>query len=157
MWPTSTSPTLVIHRDSDRIVPIAAAGQRTAKLIKGVTLSVVKDGPHAVIWTHTDPVNSEQVNFLAKSGGGPVGAAHQKEANRLKYIPLLFNRGAVPVGRYPRCNAWIRKAHRCPQSEKPVQARRAGIRAEKSYNITKGIGGITAGNCLFVLLSKISL
>lgn len=31
-------PTLVIHGDSDRIVPFAASGQRTAKLIKGAQL-----------------------------------------------------------------------------------------------------------------------
>jgi non-heme chloroperoxidase len=37
-------PTLVIHGDADRIVPIAA-GERTAKLIKGARLSVVKDAP----------------------------------------------------------------------------------------------------------------
>src|SRR6266480_523729 len=32
-------PTLVIHGDADRIVPISAAGSRTAKLIKGARLS----------------------------------------------------------------------------------------------------------------------
>jgi pimeloyl-ACP methyl ester carboxylesterase len=57
-------PTLVIHGDSDRIVPFAAAGQRTAKLIKGARLHVVKDGPHCISWTHADEVNSELVNFL---------------------------------------------------------------------------------------------
>src|SRR5207245_7453476 len=39
-------PTLVIHGDADRILPITAAGQRTTKLIKGARLLVVKDGPH---------------------------------------------------------------------------------------------------------------
>jgi len=57
-------PTLVIHGDADRIVPLAASGQRTAKLIKGARIAVVKDGPHAVSWTHADEVNSELVNFL---------------------------------------------------------------------------------------------
>ena len=73
-------PTLVIHGDSDRIVPLAAAGQRTAKLVKGAELSVIKDGPHAVIWTHADEVNPELVNFLAKTDGKKAGSAHQKEA-----------------------------------------------------------------------------
>src|SRR5246127_4272104 len=44
-------PTLVIHGDSDRIVPISASGQRTASLIKGARLVTIKDGPHAVGWT----------------------------------------------------------------------------------------------------------
>lgn len=59
-------PTLVIHGDADRIVPFAASGQRTAKLIQGARLFVVKDGPHAVSWTHADEVNSELMNFFGK-------------------------------------------------------------------------------------------
>jgi non-heme chloroperoxidase len=59
--------TLVIHGDADRILPIAASGLRTAKLIKGARLSVVKDGPHCVIWTHAEEVNAELVNFLGKA------------------------------------------------------------------------------------------
>jgi non-heme chloroperoxidase len=59
--------TLVIHGDEDRILPIAASGQRTAKLIKGARLSVVKDGPHCITWTHAEEVNAELVNFLGKA------------------------------------------------------------------------------------------
>jgi non-heme chloroperoxidase len=59
-------PTLVIHGDADRIVPISAAGRRTAKLINGAELVVIKDGPHNIAWTHADEVNSALVNFLAK-------------------------------------------------------------------------------------------
>jgi non-heme chloroperoxidase len=59
-------PTLVIHGESDRIVPFSAAGQRTAKLIEGAELVVIKDGPHNVAWTHADEVNSALLNFLAK-------------------------------------------------------------------------------------------
>lgn len=59
-------PVLVIHGDADRILPINASGQRTAKLIKGSRLSVIKDGPHAVNWTHSDEVNAELMNFLGK-------------------------------------------------------------------------------------------
>src|ERR1022692_2069486 len=57
-------PALVIQGDADRIVPIGASGLRTAKLIKGARLLVVKDGPHCVTWTHADEVNSELVKFL---------------------------------------------------------------------------------------------
>jgi len=67
-------PTLVIHGDADRIVPITAAGQRTAKLIKGARLYVVKGGPHCILWTHADEVNAEVLRFLGekavKSKGG---------------------------------------------------------------------------------------
>jgi non-heme chloroperoxidase len=64
-------PTLVIHGDADRIVPIHASGQKTARLVKGARLVTIKDGPHAVNWTHADEVNAELLNFLGK------GAARQ--------------------------------------------------------------------------------
>jgi non-heme chloroperoxidase len=59
-------PTLVIHGDADRILPITAAGLRTAKLIKGARLIVVKDGPHCITWTHADEVNPELLEFLGQ-------------------------------------------------------------------------------------------
>ena len=59
-------PTLVIHGDADRILPITASGLRTAKLIRGARLSVVKDGPHCITWTHAEQVNGELVEFLRK-------------------------------------------------------------------------------------------
>ena len=67
-------PTLVIHGDSDRIVPFAAAGKRTAQLVKGAQLVVIKDGPHNVAWTHAEEVNAELLKFLGKT------ASHQKQA-----------------------------------------------------------------------------
>jgi non-heme chloroperoxidase len=73
-------PTLVIHGDADRIVPIAAAGERTAKLIKGARLSVVKDGPHCITWTHAEEVNSELVNFLGKGAAKPTTAEAPRKA-----------------------------------------------------------------------------
>jgi len=57
-------PALVIHGDADRIVPIGAAGIRTAKLVKGSRLVTVKDGPHCITWTHAEEVNRELVKFL---------------------------------------------------------------------------------------------
>jgi non-heme chloroperoxidase len=67
-------PTLVLHGDADRIVPLAAAGARTAKLIKGARLSVVKDGPHCISWTHAEQVNRELVEFLGKGKGSSQAA-----------------------------------------------------------------------------------
>jgi non-heme chloroperoxidase len=56
-----------VHGDADRILPIGATGLRTAKLIKGARLFVVKDGPHCIIWTHADQVNPELVAFLGQA------------------------------------------------------------------------------------------
>jgi non-heme chloroperoxidase len=60
-------PALIMHGDADRILPITAAGPRTAKLIDGARLVVIKDGPHCITWTHADEVNAELVSFLGKA------------------------------------------------------------------------------------------
>ena len=59
-------PTLVIHGTGDRIVPFHAAGEKTAKLVKGARLVAIQDGPHAVNWTHAEEVNAALVEFLGK-------------------------------------------------------------------------------------------
>ena len=62
-------PTLVLQGDADRILPIAATGLRTAKLIKGARQVVVKDGPHGIPWTHAEEVNAELLSFLGETAG----------------------------------------------------------------------------------------
>ena len=59
-------PTLVIHGDADRILPIDITGKRTQTLVKGSKLAVVKDGPHGLIWTHAEQVNRELLGFFGK-------------------------------------------------------------------------------------------
>jgi pimeloyl-ACP methyl ester carboxylesterase len=61
-----TVPTLVIHGDADRILPIDATGKRTQELVKGSKLVVLKDGPHGVLWTHADQVSRELIGFLKR-------------------------------------------------------------------------------------------
>lgn len=62
-------PTLIMQGDADRILPISATGHRTAKLIEGARLVVVKDGPHCIPWTHAEEVNSGLLSFLAEKAG----------------------------------------------------------------------------------------
>ena len=73
-------PTLVIHGDADRILPIEASGARTVKLIKGARSLVVKGGPHCITWTHAEEVNSELLNFLGKAATRRAVSASQDEA-----------------------------------------------------------------------------
>ncbi len=73
-------PTLVFHGDADRILPITASGHRTAKLIKGSRIVVVKDGPHCITWTHADQVNLELVNFLGERTVKRAASAPEDEA-----------------------------------------------------------------------------
>lgn len=65
-------PLLVIQGEADRIVPIASSGQRTAKLVKGARLVIMKDGPHCIPWTHAEEVNAELLSFLGEKAGKKV-------------------------------------------------------------------------------------
>ncbi len=69
-------PTLVIHGDEDRIVPFEVSGRRTAKLVEGARLVVIKGGPHCITWTHADEVNDALMSFF----GQPAGKAKRKAA-----------------------------------------------------------------------------
>ena len=64
--PRINLPTLVIHGDSDRILPIAATGIRTHKAVNGARLVVVEGGPHGLTWTHAEKVNRELLAFLGE-------------------------------------------------------------------------------------------
>jgi non-heme chloroperoxidase len=57
-------PTLVIHGDSDRILPVEVTANRMTKTVKGAKVIVLEGGPHGLIWTHADEVNKELVRFL---------------------------------------------------------------------------------------------
>ena len=56
-------PTLIIHGDADRILPIDATGRRLHEAIKGSRYVEIKDGPHGIIWTHSEEVNRELLAF----------------------------------------------------------------------------------------------
>jgi pimeloyl-ACP methyl ester carboxylesterase len=61
----NTVPTLILHGDADRILPPDASSRKQAKLIKNVKFVELPGGPHGVLWTHADRINSELVSFLA--------------------------------------------------------------------------------------------
>ena len=57
-------PTLIVHGDDDRIVPIATSALRTAKLVKGATLKVYKGAPHGLATTRADEFNADLITFI---------------------------------------------------------------------------------------------
>jgi non-heme chloroperoxidase len=59
-------PTLAIHGDADRILPLAATAARLPGLIKDIKLVTVEGGPHNIAWTHPDEVNGALLAFLAE-------------------------------------------------------------------------------------------
>ena len=58
-------PTLILHGDADPILPPDATSRRKAKMIKNVKFVELPGGPHGVLWTHADRMNTELVKFLA--------------------------------------------------------------------------------------------
>jgi pimeloyl-ACP methyl ester carboxylesterase len=61
----SDLPTMIIHGDDDRILPIDATARRQAKMIKDVEYLEIKGGSHGLPWTHANEINAELVRFLA--------------------------------------------------------------------------------------------
>ncbi len=60
-------PTLVVHGDADRIVPLQNSGKRMPQFVKGAKLVVIEGGPHGIAWTHADQVNTALLEFLAQA------------------------------------------------------------------------------------------
>jgi non-heme chloroperoxidase len=57
-------PVLVVHGDSDRILPYEATAARLPALVPGLTLVTVQDGPHNIAWTHPEVVNPALLDFI---------------------------------------------------------------------------------------------
>jgi non-heme chloroperoxidase len=58
-------PTMIIHGDDDRILPVDATARRQAKMIKDVKYVEIKEAPHGLTWTRAEEINAELVPFLA--------------------------------------------------------------------------------------------
>ena len=63
---TITVPTLVIHGDSDAIVPIEKSGQLTQEQVAGSELHVIEGGPHGINTSHAEEFNRELLAFLER-------------------------------------------------------------------------------------------
>lgn len=59
-------PCLVIHGDSDGIVPLEVSGKRTAETVADSSLVVLEHAPHGLNVTHRDKFNRALLDFLAE-------------------------------------------------------------------------------------------
>ncbi|SDG72928.1 alpha/beta fold hydrolase [Klenkia brasiliensis] len=59
-------PTLVIHGDSDAVVPFEVSGKRSAEAIDGAELVVIEGGPHGINASHAQEFNTALLQFLAE-------------------------------------------------------------------------------------------
>ncbi len=60
-----TVPTLIVHGDSDKVVPFEASSKRTAEMIPDAELIIYQDGPHGIFYTHRELLNKDLLNFFA--------------------------------------------------------------------------------------------
>jgi non-heme chloroperoxidase len=63
---TVTVPTLVIHGDSDGIVPVEVSGARTHERVAGSELHLVSGGPHGINVSHAEEFNRVLLDFLRR-------------------------------------------------------------------------------------------
>lgn len=57
-------PTLIIHGDSDGIVPFEVSGKRSHEAIPGSSLALIEDAPHGLNATHAEQFNRALLDFL---------------------------------------------------------------------------------------------
>ncbi len=57
-------PTLVIHGDADKTVPIEASGARTAEMIRDCEYKVYEGAPHGLFYTHKEELNNDLISFI---------------------------------------------------------------------------------------------
>ena len=57
-------PTLIIHGNDDKIVPIEASSNRTAAMIPGSHYLVYEGAPHGLFYEYRQKLNADLVNFI---------------------------------------------------------------------------------------------
>ncbi len=57
-------PTLIIHGDNDKIVPIDVSAKKAVKLIKNAELKVYEGAPHGLFVTEKDKLNNDLIHFI---------------------------------------------------------------------------------------------
>ena len=57
-------PTLIIHGDKDKTVPIKLTGEQSAKIIKGSVFKVYEGAPHGLWFTDKEKLNQDLIDFI---------------------------------------------------------------------------------------------
>jgi pimeloyl-ACP methyl ester carboxylesterase len=57
-------PTLIIHGDSDKNVPIEISGRKTSGLVPGAVFKIYAGEPHGLFYTQKDSLNDHLLEFI---------------------------------------------------------------------------------------------
>ena len=61
---TINVPTLIIHGDEDKTVPIDISSKKAAKLIPNCQYIVYEGAPHGLFYTEKEKLNADLVHFI---------------------------------------------------------------------------------------------
>lgn len=61
-----TVPTLIVHGDADRIVPLDISARKSHALVRGSRLEVIPGAPHGFAATHAAALNALMLDFLRR-------------------------------------------------------------------------------------------
>jgi non-heme chloroperoxidase len=67
-------PTLIVHGDRDRSVPVELTGKPSAALIPGARLLVYPGAPHGLMFTHMGELHADLAAFMRERESRPAAA-----------------------------------------------------------------------------------
>ena len=70
-------PTLIIHGDADKTVPMKNSSDRTAKMIPDAEYLVYEGAPHGLFYTHREALNKDLISFVKE--GKAYHYTHSKD------------------------------------------------------------------------------
>lgn len=87
-----TVPTLIIHGDADKTVPIDTASRKAAAIIPNNEFVIYENAPHGLFYTHRERLNMDLVSFItngqaATSGTEPTSIATDRSAGEFVVLP----------------------------------------------------------------------
>jgi len=65
-----TVPTLLIHGDSDKIVPLLATSDRAHSALPHSQFIIYEGAPHGLFYTDQNKLNQDLINFIASGSDG---------------------------------------------------------------------------------------
>lgn len=67
-------PTLIVHGDRDRSMPVEQTAKPSAELIPGSRLLIYPGAPHGLMFTHMGELHADLVAFMREREARPAAA-----------------------------------------------------------------------------------
>ena len=76
---TVNVPTLIIHGDEDKTVPIGPTGKESTKLIPNNAMLIYQGAPHGLFYTEKEKLNNDLAIFLRSGLDGIVNSIQESK------------------------------------------------------------------------------